>query len=200
MLSPKPKSLLDTMATQTRSNLSIPDPPVISLPGRSTKTTSKPASVSVPVETISSEGTDASATASIEALALVGDSGETVPASLEVAQVDITEVTNNDTKSSVDNKNTKFSFASLHDSCLTTSSATPEDDKKPSFDDSASINDKSNNKKNSLKKSGNDDSNCDDKKNNKKNNDTSSPAPLPILSTLFCTFVFKDPTRTSCLS
>ena len=51
-----------------------------------------PASVPVLVETIAFDGTDAS----IDALALVGNSGETVPASLEVAQVDITGVTNND--------------------------------------------------------------------------------------------------------
>ena len=111
MLSPTPKfpksqSLLDTMATQTRSNLSIPDPPVISLPGKSWKTTTKPAPGSVPVETVSSKG-------SIDALALVCDSGEMVPASLEVAQVDITQVTDNNTKSSVDNKNTNFVFCLL---------------------------------------------------------------------------------------
>ena len=125
MLSPTPKfskskSLLDTMATQTRSNLSIPDPPVISLPGRSKKTTPKPAlttaPVSVPVETVSSEG-------STDALALVGDSGEKVPASLKVAQIDITKVTDNDPKSSVDNKDTKFSFASSFASRPTTSSS-----------------------------------------------------------------------------
>ena len=135
MISPKPQSLIDTMATQTRSNLSIPDPPVTSLPGRSTKTTSKPAtkpaSVPVLVETVSSEGTAASATASIDALDLVGDSGETVPASLEVAQVDITEVTNADTKNSVNNQNTKFSFASLFDSCPNTSSSAAPFDMKP---------------------------------------------------------------------
>ena len=134
MLSPKPKSLLDTMATQTRSNLSIPDSPIISLPGRSKKTklkpAPKPASVPVLVETISPEGTNASAPASIDALALVGDSDETVPVSLEVAQVDITVDTDDDTKSSADNKDTKFSFASMHDPRPTTSSTTASFDMK----------------------------------------------------------------------
>ena len=181
------------MATQTRPNLSIPDPPVISLPGKSRKTTPKPAPTttpgSVPVTTVSSEG-------SIDALALVSDSGEMVPASLEVAQVDITKVTKPNTKSSAD-KVPKFSFASLPDSRPTTSSATPDSDKKPSFDDSANATDKSNNKS-SPKKSSNDDSDCDDKKNNNNKNDMSSTATPPSgtdFSTLFCMFVFDtDPT------
>ena len=200
MLSPTPKfpksqSLLDTMTTQTRSNLSIPDPPVISLPGKSWKRTPKPAPTttpgSVPVTTDSSEG-------SIDALALDSDSGETVPASLEVAQVDITEVTKPDTKSSAD-KVPKFSFASLPDSRPTTSSATPDSDKKPSFDDSANAIDKSTNKS-SPKKFSNNASDCDNKKkNNNKKNDKSSTATPPSctdFSTLFCMFFFDtDPTR-----
>ena len=90
MLSSKPKSILDTMASQTRSNLTIPDDPVIPLPCKSKKTKPKPASVSVIVETISTEGTNASALASNDAITMVGNSGEMFPASLEVAQVDIT--------------------------------------------------------------------------------------------------------------
>ena len=96
MLSPKPKSILDTMASQLRSKLSIPDDPVIALPGKSKKTKPKPdpatasASVSFIVETISTEDTVESAPISNDAITLVGDSGETVPASRKVAQVDIT--------------------------------------------------------------------------------------------------------------
>ena len=201
MLSPTPKfskskSLLNTMATQTRSNLSIPDPPVISLPGKSQKTTPKPAPTtapgSVPVETVLSEG-------SFDALALVRDSGETVPASLEVAQVDITEVTEPDTKSSAD-KVPKFSFASLPDSRPTSGSTASNDDKKPSFDDSANYNDKLNDNKKSARRSGNDGSDrANDKNNNNKKNNVSSTTTPPSrtdFSTLFCMFVFDtDPTR-----
>ena len=94
MHSPKPKSILDTMASQKRSKLSIPNDPVIPLPGKSKKTKSKPAttstSVSVIVKTISTEDTIKFAPVSTEAITLVGDSSETVPDSRKVAQVDIT--------------------------------------------------------------------------------------------------------------
>ena len=93
MLSPKPKSILDTMANQTRSKVTIPADPVIQLPGKSKKTKSKPAikpaSVSVIVETLPTKDTIESTSVSTDAITLV-DSGETVPASLEVAQVDVT--------------------------------------------------------------------------------------------------------------
>ena len=56
---PKPKTILDPMASQTRSKLSIPDDPITALPAKSKKTKTKPvpatapASVPVIVETIS---------------------------------------------------------------------------------------------------------------------------------------------------
>ena len=137
---------------------------------------------------------------STDSLALVRNSGGTVPASLEVAQVDITEVTEPDTKSSV-GKFPKSSFASLSVSRPTSGSTASNADKKPSFDDSANSNDNPNdNKKKSAKKSGPDGSDHNNNKNNNnKKNDMSGSSTSPSstdFSTLFCMFVFDtDPTR-----
>ena len=190
---PKSTSLIDTVADSTRSNLSIPDPPVTSLTGKPRQTTPKTAPGSVPVKTVSSVD-------STDSLALVRNSDGTVPASLEVAQVDITEVPEPDTKSSVGTV-PKSSFASLTVSRPTWGSTASTDDKKPSFDESTNPNDNPNdNKKKSATKSGPDGSDHDNNKNNnKKKNDMSGSSTSPSgpdYSTLFCMFVFDtDPTR-----
>ena len=167
MLSPKPKSILDTMASQKRSNLSIPDDPVIPLPGKSKKNkpkpdpATKPAYVSVLVETIpTGDNTkpSASASASNDTITLFNVPDETVPAPRGVAQVDITGgTTTNSTDSDNDDKN---------------DNKNDPDDWQPSNYDSTNDN---------------------DKKNDKKKNDKSSPTTPPSstdLSTHFCMFVF----------
>ena len=185
------------MASQTSSNLSIPNDSVIPFPGRSKTATTKPvlpnvtdlvivsdtrsSSNSVIVETVST-GNDAkpSASTSIGTTPLTASPSETVPASREVS-VDITSASATGTsKSSDDNKHNKqfstFSFASKRDSHTTTTS--DGDDKKPSNDDSTKNNDK--------------------KKNNKKNDmsSTTTPPSSTDFSTLFCMFVFDtDPTH-----
>ena len=187
-MSPKLTTILDPMVSQTRSKLFIPDDPVTALPAKSKKTTPKPnpvtspSSVSVLVETISTgDDTKPSTSAS-------NDPGETVPASREVAQADITGGTaafasasaTGTTKNSTDNEDedqkdnkqqSKIYFASMRDSRTTTAS--------------------------SAKKSGNNDSARNNDKKNKKN-DKSGPTILFTFNdffTLECRFIFDaDPT------
>ena len=88
---PKPKPIIDPMASQTRSQLSIPDDPITALPAKTIKTKKKPAPATATSDLVL-----------VEIIASGDAPGETVPAPLGVAQVDITERT---TKDSAGNEN-----------------------------------------------------------------------------------------------
>ena len=159
---PKPKPIIDPMASHTRSKVSIPDAPVTALPSKTIKTKKKPASATatsdlVLVETISSGNAP----------------GETVPAPWGVS-VDITGRTTKDTTGNEDDDKDDSAPkkpASILTSRTRTDSVDNTDDNTNDPDDKQSSN--------------NDSANNNDKKNNKKKNDMSSTDTPPDFSTVF---------------
>ena len=164
---PKLKPILDQMASQIRSQLSLPDDPITALPAKTTKPTKKPSKKpdpvtaialaidsvprpsSVLVETVpAGDETKSSASVSTGTTTLFENPGAMVPAPRGVAQVDIT--------------GGRATFALAYAIRPNKDSAKNEIEEKNAPTD---------------KKPGNDDSALNgDKKNNKKKNDKSGPA------------------------
>ena len=71
---PTPKPIFDPMASQTRSQLSIPDDPITALPAKTKKTKKKPAPATATSDSVL-----------VETISTGDDPGETVPAPWGVA-------------------------------------------------------------------------------------------------------------------
>ena len=153
-----PKSILDPMASQTRSKLSIPDDAVTTLPGKGTK---KPSdlSLSIITETLLSD------TVPVDTFSFPtpGDNPQLSAFVPAIIAVDTTT-----TKPSA----AASTFASASATSTTKDSADNDDDNK--------------NDNNSKKPSNKDSADNEDKKNNrKKKSVTTAPHPIDDLSTFF---------------